>query len=116
MRLAGRVAAAALAGLVVALDGCATQPPPSLVLGCPLDQISGVLEPLGPPGTIGIFDGGDHLIITWGDGTRTVDIGGTLSVVSPNGVVTARVGDRVKLTGGRIRAGEFVACGPGPAS
>ena len=75
-----------------------------------------MLEPLGPPGSIGIFDGASHLILTWGDGSRTVDVGGTLSVVSPDGTVTARVGDRVTLTGGRIRPGEFVACGPTPTS
>lgn len=100
--------------LTAVLGGCATGPTGTLVLGCPLDQISGVLEPLGPPGSMGIFDGGSHLILTWGDGTRTVDVDGTLSVVSPAGDVTARVGDQVTLTGGRIRPGEFVACGPAP--
>jgi len=116
VRLGGRVVTAAISGFLVLVAGCASEPPPSLVLGCPLDQVTGVLEPLGPPGSIGIFTDGDHLILTWGDGTRTVDVGGTLSVVSPAGTVTARVGDRVTLTGGRIRAGEFVACGPRPAS
>ncbi len=108
--------AVALAALLGVVGGCASAPPPSIVLGCPLDRITGVLEPLGLPGSMGIFAGGEHLVLTWGDGTRTVDVAGTLTVVLPDGRVSARVGDRVTLTGGRIRAGEFVACGPEPAS
>ena len=71
-----------------------------------------MLEPLGPPGSIGIATGNEHLIVTWGDGTRSVEVGGTLSVVSPDGRVTAREGDHATLTGGLVGAGVFVACGP----
>jgi hypothetical protein len=114
-RRAGNFALALALGASVALGGCASAPTGTPVAGCPLDRISGVLEPLGPPGSLRIFDGGDHLILTWGDGTRTLVVDGVLSVVAPDGTVSARVGDRVTLTGGRIRAGEFLACGPAPA-
>ncbi|MDQ3128302.1 MAG: hypothetical protein M3Q66_07615, partial [Chloroflexota bacterium] len=57
-----------------------------------------------------------HLIVVWGDGHRSVEVDGTLSVVSPAGQVVARVGDRVTLTGGRVRPGEFLACGPTPGA
>lgn len=70
-----------------------------------------MLEPLGHPGSIGIAVDSHHLVV-WGDGHRSVDVNGTLSVVSPAGQVVARVGDRVTLTGGTVRPGEFLACGP----
>ena len=82
------------------------------MLGCPADLISGILEPLGPPGSIGFAIGNEHLIVEWGDGTRTAVVNGMLSVVSPDGGVIAHVGDEVTLTGGRTRAGVLRACGP----
>ena len=112
------LAAALLAvGFAGSLGGCSGEATPrSAVPGCPLDQVTGVLEPLGPPGSIGIaLDDSRHLIVVWGDGHRSVDINGTLSVLSPAGQVVARVGDRVTLTGGQIRPGQFLACGPTPA-
>jgi hypothetical protein len=115
--MVGRVATMALSALLVvgiggAIAGCSSEPSPSSVAACPLDSITGVLEPLGPPGSIGIAADSLHLIVVWGDGHRSVDVDGTLSVVSPSGHVVARVGDRVTLTGGHVRPGEFLACGP----
>ena len=112
-RRAGRLLAPLLALAVVGIAaGCTSESPPSVIPGCPADRITGVLEPLGPPGSMGIAVGNEHLILQWGDGTRTIEVAGTLSAVSPEGTVTARVGDAVTVPGGRIRAGVFFACAP----
>lgn len=102
-------------GLIVAVIGmtaaCASAPIPTPV-ACPAALITGVLEPLGPPGSIGIAAGPRHLIVTWVDGYRSAELNGSLVVLSPEGAVVARAGDRVELTGGELRAGEWTACGP----
>jgi hypothetical protein len=74
--------------------------------------IEGVLEPLGPPGSIGIMDGPNHLILSWHDGFHPAEVDGALVVVSLDGTVVARAGDRVQVTGGQLKAGEWFACGP----
>ena len=102
---------AAAAILVVAIAACYARPTDSLV-ACPADQIEGVLEPLGMPGSIGIMVGSRHLLINWANGYRATEVDGAMVVVSPTGAIVARAGDRVQLAGGEIRPGEWFTCGP----
>jgi hypothetical protein len=81
-------------------------------VGCPTNLIEGVLEPLGMPGSIGIMDGTRHLVIVWTNGYRSAVVDAGVAVLSPSGEVVARAGDTVEVTGGEVRPGEWLACGP----
>ena len=109
--MAARVASlVAGVALVASIAGCSSVPSAAPV-GCPAALIEGVLEPLGPPGSIGIMEGPNHLILSWHDGFHPATINGTLVVLAPDGTVVAREGDRVQVTGGQLKAGEWFACG-----
>ena len=111
MRPAGGMVAIAF-GAPALVGGCGLLPTGSLLPGCQPDRITGILEPLGPSGSLGLAVGNEHLILEWGDGTRTVVVNGRLSVLSPAGIVTGHVGDEITLTGGRTRPGVITACSP----
>jgi hypothetical protein len=63
------------------------------------------------PGSIGIMDGPRHVLVSWTGGYRAAEIDGALVVLSPAGAVVARSGDRVEISGGEARPGEWSACG-----
>ncbi|MBA2721000.1 MAG: hypothetical protein H0U52_17425 [Chloroflexi bacterium] len=110
-RSRGGVAICSLAAVL--LTACGTDPAgPVAVDSCPANLIEGVLEPLGKPGSIGIMEGSRHLHVTWVGGYRSAEQNGIAVVLSPAGEVVAQAGDAVRLTGGEIRPGEVVACGP----
>jgi hypothetical protein len=63
------------------------------------------------PGSIGVMDGSRHVLVTWNGGYHAAEIDGALVVLSPAGAVVARSGDRVEISGGEVRPGEWFACG-----
>jgi len=109
LKVAPRVLGLALGwGLLGACDGSEpVVPAPS----CPANVISGRLEPLGLPGSIGIAVGPQHQLVTWSNGYHAAAVNGDLVVVSPTGQIVARVGDTVELSGVEVRPGEWLACG-----
>ncbi len=106
-----RLLSALVATLAITIAACDAGPT-STPVGCPIELIEGVLEPLGMPGSIGIMSGSRHLIITWTNGYRSAEVAGAVVVISPSGAVVARAGDRVEVTGGEVRPGEWLSCGP----
>jgi hypothetical protein len=111
--LGWRRSAAVLAFVLATSAGCTSEEPTEpLASACPSDRIEGTLEPLGMPGSIGLAEASSHSVITWLGGNRTGVVEGALSVIAPDGRVLARVGDPVIVTGGHVRPGEIVACGP----
>ena len=108
MSLVRPMAAVALLAL---LGGCDAEPVTPAPTHCPAATIHGVLEPLGSEG-LGVFgDDSRHVEVDWPDGYRAINVGGRLSLVDPGGHVIAVSGSPVRIRGGEIRPGTWVACG-----
>jgi hypothetical protein len=100
--------------LIVLLSACGSGPVASVDVApaCAGVHFTGVLEPLGLPGGIGIMVESRHYLLSWADGYRSAETNGAVVVLSPDGTLVAREGEDVEVTGGFSRPGEIRACGP----
>jgi hypothetical protein len=96
-------------GLILAV-GCAAAPAGTLV-GCPMALIEGTLVGQPPNYLSLVLDDGEAVDVDWSE-RFAINSGDPITLVDPNGLVVARAGDRVTITGGALRGpGTWTECG-----
>ena len=80
-------------------------------VGCPLAVIEGTLVGQGQDSLSLVTDDGEAVAVDWSNGV-SIRAGSPIELVDANGVVIARAGDRVSISGGILRGqGAWTECG-----
>jgi hypothetical protein len=105
-----RTLGVALALLVASACTIGIEPNGSPV-GCPLAVIEGTLVGQGQDSLSLVTDDGEAVDVDWSDAV-SIRAGSPIELVDANGVVIARAGDRVAISGGILRGqGTWTECG-----